>query len=79
MGEWNRNTYNGQGKMWWFPSYEALETNDDSNAPTYNGRWINNKHHGSGEYYWPDKKQTFIGTNTIKYSFFWKLYFRVRY
>ena len=61
IGQWNRNTYNGHGKMWWYPNYEALENQDDTHAQTYTGDWINNKHQGSGEYYWPGKKQTFKG------------------
>lgn len=60
-GQWMKNTYNGEGKMWWYPSHEDLENNDDTHAQTYTGRWIDNKHQGQGVYYWPDKKQTFRG------------------
>ena len=41
IGEWNRNTYNGHGKMWWYPDYEAMEKQDDTFAETYTGEWIN--------------------------------------
>lgn len=56
-----RNTYNGQGKMWWYPTHEDLENQDDLHAQTYTGAWIDNKHQGEGVYYWPHKKQTFRG------------------
>ena len=71
IGQWHKNTYNGEGKMWWYPNYDALETNDDTHAQTYTGRWINNKHQGEGAYYWPDKKQTFRGS----LIFFFKKFF----
>ena len=65
IGEWNKNTYNGEGKMWWYPTYEALEKEDDTHAQTYTGQWIGNKHNGEGAYYWPDKKQTFRGSLSL--------------
>jgi len=76
IGQWNRNTYNGHGKMWWYPNYEALENQDDTHAQTYTGDWINNKHQGSGEYYWPGKKQTFKG---IYKHFFNKIKFKNKF
>lgn len=64
-GDWDRNTYKGNGKMTWYPNFQALEQGDDSNAAYYQGQWHGNKMHGSGTYYWPEKKQRFEGNYYI--------------
>ena len=62
-GHWSKNSYRGEGTMTWYPSYQALENQDKSQASNYEGGWDHNKFNGQGKYYWPSKNQTFTGTN----------------
>ena len=57
VGDFDENSYCGQGTMYWFENQADLKNHDTTNASTYQGGWRDNKYEGNGVYTCKKKNQ----------------------